>query len=77
MKIAFSVPETIFGAASSHTTWLRGWRETESGSMSPKTMISWPLKSFRMKNAELSTGWKWVLASVISAWAPGVLGKPG
>lgn len=55
MKMARSEPFTIFGAAISHTRLLRGSKDIESGSMSPKMMISLPVLSSRMKNAELST----------------------
>jgi hypothetical protein len=55
MKIARNEPAAILGPAISHTRLLRGSSETESGSMSPKMMISLPVTSSRMKNAELST----------------------
>lgn len=55
MKIARSDPDATLGAAISHTRLLRGSKETESGSMSPNTMISLPVSPSRIKNAELST----------------------
>ena len=55
MKMARREPLTIFRAAISHTRLLRGSKDIESGSMSPKMMISLPVLSSRMKNAELST----------------------
>lgn len=55
MKIARSVPDATFGAATSQTLLLRASRDILSGSTSPKTMISAPLRSLRRKNAELST----------------------
>ena len=55
MKIARRLPVAIFGAATSQTRLLRGSMEMESGSMSPKTIISLPVNWSRMKNAELST----------------------
>lgn len=55
MKMARRLPEAILGAAMSQIRALRGSSEIESGSTSPKTMISLPLQLSRMKNAELST----------------------
>lgn len=55
IKMAFKDPSIILGAAASHTLTFRGSRETESGSISPKTIISVPVESLRRKNAELST----------------------
>ena len=55
MKMARSVPAATLRAAISHTRRLRGSRDTESGSMSPNTMISLPVGPSRMKNAEDST----------------------
>lgn len=55
MKMARRLPEAILGALMSQIRELRGSSEMESGSTSPKTMISLPVWLSRMKNAELST----------------------
>ena len=55
MKIARKSPEATLGAATSQIRLLRGSRETESGSTSPKMIISLSLEWSRIKNAELST----------------------
>lgn len=55
MKIARRVPWAIFGAAVCQTRRLCGSSATESGSTSPKMMISLPVILSRRKNAELST----------------------
>lgn len=77
MNIARRQPSLIFGAAASQTRSLRGSSDIESGSMSPKIIISAPVRSSRMKNAELSTvayielSFPFVLRESCCAWVDG------